>query len=498
MWEYEISAQYAPIGYKALVDLFGIKTISHFRWSFTSPKWEKRELYFEEEKLKVFIYPPQYALGKDSFEHIEFALKHEGTNLFILKKALENISRQEIEKYIQSRPTGKYARIIWFLYESFFQKELSFPNLKVGSYIPLLNPDEYYCAKPIHSARHKVSNNLLGSLSFSPMIRKGKLLSQFEAKELDKKAIELTQEYDRSTIERAMRYLSTKETLSSWEIEREKPDTTRLAKCVDMLLKVGSIDPLNEAALVQLQKEIVDPRFALEGYRTFQNYIGEEPTLDQLIVHYISPKPEDVPEMMKGLLHCYTRMAQAGICPVITATVLSFGFVFIHPFWDGNGRLHRFLLHHALTQSGFAPKGFIFPIASALLRDLKDYDAALEEFSRPLVQLITDYSLSEKGEMTVNQDTREFYQYIDYTRLAEFIFTCVEKTLTTDLKQELQFLTGYDKAKQRLKEIVDMPDQSIDLFIRCIRQNGGKLSSRKRETYFSMLRNDEITRMEEV
>ena len=59
-------------------------------------------------------------------------------------------------------------------------------------------------------------------------------------------------------------------------------------------------------------------------------------------------------------------------------------------------------------------------------------------------------------------------------------------------------MAGYDQAKQRLKEIVDMPDQSIDLFIRCVRQNGGSLSSRKREAYFSMLRDDEITKMEEV
>jgi hypothetical protein len=70
--------------------------------------------------------------------------------------------------------------------------------------------------------------------------------------------------------------------------------------------------------------------------------------------------------------------------------------------------------------------------------------------------------------MTVHQNTRELYRYIDYTHLAEFIFTCVEKTITTDLKQERQFLTGYDQAKQRLKEIVDMSDQSLDLFIRCV------------------------------
>jgi Fic family protein len=46
----------------------------------------------------------------------------------------------------------------------------------------------------------------------------------------------------------------------------------------------------------------------------------------------------------------------ADIDPVVYAA--AFGFVFIHPFIDGNGRLHRYLLHEELSTLGFTPGQF--------------------------------------------------------------------------------------------------------------------------------------------
>lgn len=247
--------------------------------------------------------------------------------------------------------------------------------------------------------------------------------------------------------------------------------------------------------LVSLQKEIVEPRFSLNEYRDFQNYIGEEPGLNQLILHYIPPRPEDVENLTGGLLSCVENMFGYKCSAVITATILAFGFVFIHPFWDGNGRLHRFLIHYALSRSGFTPKEIIFPISAVILRQLRQYDIALESFSKPLMNLILDYELNDSGEMTVTQDTLKFYQFIDFTSLAEYLFECIEKTIVTDFEQELNFLMNYDKIKSGVKEIIDMPDQIIDLFIKCVRQNGGSLSERKRKAHFSMLTEIEIEQM---
>ncbi|MFS8564213.1 MAG: Fic family protein [Rhabdochlamydiaceae bacterium] len=151
--------------------------------------------------------------------------------------------------------------------------------------------------------------------------------------------------------------------MSSWEIEKEKPDHSKLAKFVGLLHKADSIGVLSEKNLVELQKNVVDPRFIASSYRNFQNYIGEEPSIGQLLLHYIPPKPEDVSFFMQNLIHAFELMERVKIHPVIAAAVLSFGFVYIHPFEDGNGRIHRFLIHYALSRLGFTPEGIVFPIS---------------------------------------------------------------------------------------------------------------------------------------
>jgi hypothetical protein len=453
---------------------------------------------FDDQNISIHLYPPSYRLGKNPFAHLEFALKHEGCNLTILKKTFEQLSPEDVTKFVTANPTGRYARLVWYLYENLVGHILPIPDSKKGGYVPLLDPDLYYCGSPRRSPRHRVIENLLGSLTYCPVVRKTPLLQRFEAQNLDLAAKNVVHQYDPKIIERAMRYLYTKETIASWEIEREKPDKTRLARFSSLLQKADIVGPLSERVMVELQKEIVDPRFALTAYRDFQNYIGEEPALGHLIVHYIPPRPEDVPLLMKGLLETYERAATSKINPVITASLLAFGFVFIHPFWDGNGRLHRFLIHYALSRSGFSPPGIVFPVSAAILRDSKAYDLALETFSKPLLGIITDYQVDDMGKLTVAQDTRELYEFVDLTPCAEYLFGCVERTITTDFRAELQFLQDYDLMKQQIKNHIDMPDQSLDLFIKCVRLNNGKLSARKREQHFSMLTNEEIHLLEQI
>ncbi len=67
-----------------------------------------------------------------------------------------------------------------------------------------------------------------------------------------------------------------------------------------------------------------------------------------------------------------------------------------------------------------------------------------------------------------------------------------------ELASELAFLAKYDETKKALQEIVDMPDRRIDLFIRFCLQNNGRLSARKRTSYFDFLSDEEITRMEQA
>ena len=78
------------------------------------------------------------------------------------------------------------------------------------------------------------------------------------------------------------------------------------------------------------------------------------------------------------------RVLEGGVHAVVAAAVVAFSFVFIHPFVDGNGRIHRFLLHHVLSKLGYSPPGTIFPISASIVRNLPEYDSVLQSLSKPL------------------------------------------------------------------------------------------------------------------
>jgi hypothetical protein len=200
---------------------------------------------------------------------------------------------------------------------------------------------------------------------------------------------------------------------------------------------------------------------------------------------------------MDGLTTTHERISQGGVPPVIHAAAIAYGFVFLHPFEDGNGRIHRFLIHNILARRGFTPEGVMFPISASMLKNPVDYYASLEAFSRPLMPLV-EYTLDEDGRMTVHNETAVWYRFMDMTPQAEALFRFIEQTIETELAGELAFIANYDKTKKAVQEVVDMPDRQIDLFIRFCLQNNGRLSARKRTSHFDFLSDEEVAHMEQA
>jgi hypothetical protein len=244
-----------------------------------------------------------------------------------------------------------------------------------------------------------------------------------------------------------------------------------------------------------LQNCIVDPRFKDSDYRVSQNYVGQAVAYQKEIVHFICPKPDDLPSLMEGLIDSHTRMQTGNVSPVIHAATIAYGFVFMHPFEDGNGRIHRFLVHNILSLQKMVPRGLMFPVSAAMLKNPADYDASLEAFSRPLLKLI-DYRLDEMGRMTVESDTACWYKYMDMTPQSEALYEFVNKTIEEELVDELSFLANYDNTKKAIQDNIDMPDRLIDLFIQLCLQNNGRLSARKRSAHFNFLTDEELIAME--
>jgi hypothetical protein len=193
----------------------------------------------------------------------------------------------------------------------------------------------------------------------------------------------------------------------------------------------------------------------------------------------------------------FEHEAGQNLDPVIAAAVLAFGFVYAHPFEDGNGRIHRYLIHHVLSERGFNPPGVVFPVSAAILEQIDEYGQVLEDFSRRLLPVI-EWQATEDGNVRVLNDTGDFYRFFDATVQAEFLYGCVRKTIEEDLPYETEFLRRYDRFRAGVETIVDMPNRTIDLLFHFLNQNSGTLSRRAREREFVKLTDDETTQIEKI
>lgn len=487
---------YRLAGYAALVDRYNLDVIPNWHKSLVTTSGIHR--IDVQAGVIEEVYPPKYWPGDTLGDHLEFALKYDGTNLAILSGVFQKAAATEFIEYFRSKPTGKYSRRLWFFYELLTGRTLPIDDLNRGNYIDLLEPTEYYSISPARQVRRqRVNDNLLGDIRFCPMVRRTDTLRNLEKADLPNQCRQVVSEYSPEVLKRALGYLYSKETKSSFEIEHIKPSSTRIERFVTLLQMAEQDDFCRKVQLIDVQNRIVDPRFRDSDYRSDQTYVGETVAWQKERIHFACPKPEDLADLMDGLTTTHDRISDGGVPPVIHAAVIAYGFVFIHPFEDGNGRIHRFLIHNILARCGFTPEGVMFPISASMLKNPADYDASLEAFSRPLMPLV-EYTLDEDGRMTVHNETAVWYRYMDMTPQAEALFRFIEKTIDTELAGELAFIANYDKTKKAVQEIVDMPDRQIDLFIRFCLQNNGQLSERKRTSHFDFLSDEEIAHMEQA
>jgi len=480
-----------PIGYKALIERFKIESLPNWHYSFLSIENHTHKIE-KNNDIIYEIFPKKYAIEDKALNHLEFALKYDGVNLTLLTLIFEHIDKKELIEFIKSKPTGKYVRRIWYFYEFLTNEVLPIDDLKYGNYINLLENEKYYTIKKSTSIkRQRIRDNLLGNRDFCPIVRKTDTLKKFELLNLSQKSKEILTKYPIQILNRALSYLYTKETKSSFEIEKVKPSSSRIEKFISLLREVNREDFCNKDKLIELQNRIVDARFADKDYRSTQNYVGESIAFGEEKIHYISPKPEDLDNLMSGLINAHKKMSNFNELAVIHATIIAYGFVYLHPFEDGNGRIHRFLLHNILALEKFTPKDMIFPISAVLLKNPQEYDKSLEFFSIPLLSLI-DYKLNNEGEMKVLNDTALFYKTIDMTKQVEVLYKFIQETVEEELIRELKFMSQYDASKKAIQNIIDMPDRLIDLFIRFSYQNKGVISKNKRKKYFNFLTDKEI------
>jgi hypothetical protein len=441
-------------------------------------------------------YPRVYQPSESIIGQLRFALRYEPLDLRVYKAAFQRIERAEIEGWIQNEPNGIFARRAWYLYELLTGRVLNVPDLTSGRYIDVLDEELHIAGPPIRVRRQRVFDNLLGNKDYCPLLRRTEKLKTDLNKNLAEQAQRIVSEVDPGVLKRAVNYLFTKETKSSFAIEGEAPGKDRTERFVAALMRADRFDPTKKESFVELQNAIVDPRYAQSDWRTQQVFIGAtQPDLSQE-VHFICPKPEDVASLMDGWMSMAAKLLdpESTAHPVCVAAVAAFGFVFVHPFLDGNGRIHRFLVHNMLARRKFTPEGVLFPVSAAMLREMGTYDRVLESFSGAINPFV-EYSTDDDEQITVSNETADLYRYFDATQQTEYLFACIEDTISRDLRAELDFLKFRDAAVKAVMEVVDMPNQRAALLVRSIHQNRGKLPPDKRQL-FAELTDDEIAQME--
>jgi hypothetical protein len=420
----------------------------------------------------------------DSLEgHLTFALRHEDMDFLILKRIFDAVPAREIQDIVAATPTGTLSRRIWFFYETLTGNMLDLADAPKVTAVDALDPNAYFTGKERFSQRHRVRDNLLGTGALCPIIRKTDKLKSLVDRDLSRKARETIGKTGAQVIARAASFLLLADSRASFEIEGERAPINRLERWGRAVLEAGK-RPLNQTEIYRLHRILIgDDRFTPIGYREDGVFLGERDHNNEPLPEFIGARHEEVFDLMTALNECNNRLRISDtddVDPVLQAACIAFGFVYIHPLADGNGRLHRCLIHHVLAERGFTPPGMVFPVSSVMLDRIDDYRNVLQGHSGPLMDFI-DWRALPSGNVEVLNDTADLYRFYDCTAEAEFLYGCVLRTIEEDLPREIDYLKRHDQAMQSIMNAIEMPDRLAEDLIMFIRQNDGKLSKRRRD-----------------
>jgi hypothetical protein len=428
--------------------------------------------------------------------HLTFHLKHEVPHFELLSRLFAACDAGEIAAWVADEPTGQYARRAAFLFEFFTGRLLPVPSGIGGSYHDAIDAQDLVAASAERAEMNKrwrVRDNMPGTRAFCPMIVRSQ--AGATALGLDVRALihDLAAEFGEELLLRSAVWMTLRESRASFAIEGETGKTDRIQRFADVLARrtgQGERPPLDASSLAELQREILGARTTVQrfGLRRSPVFVGEVIRY-QNIVHYIAPPPEDLADMLAGLQIFLDRTR--GQSPVMRSTVAAFGFVYIHPLADGNGRVHRFLINDVLRRDGVVQEPMILPVSSLIASDASErraYDRILDTVSRPLMRtLIETYRFEETATAYPDgiasnfvfdgaESARHAWRFLDLTQHVVYMAEVVQRTVRENMLEESRYLRSHGRARVAIKEIVEMPDPQIDRLIRSVQSNRGELS----------------------
>ena len=94
---------FRPAGYAALIERYGLDVIPNWHSSRVTTSGIHR--VNSQAGITREVYSPQYWPGDRLGDHLEFALKYDGTNLAILGRLFQEAAEEGLLEYICSKPT---------------------------------------------------------------------------------------------------------------------------------------------------------------------------------------------------------------------------------------------------------------------------------------------------------------------------------------------------------------------------------------------------------
>ena len=456
------------------------------------------------------IYPARTRLGDNVAAHLTFYLKNEIPTLEFLARLFYKIDGRLIQDWVNAEPTGRYARRVAFLYEWLTDERLEPPSDIGGGYVDILDGDKVVVANtPIKDNRWRVNNNIAGTKGFAPMVVKTPMLLSAIDFDVKEHLTQLRQEFGEDLLVRASVWITLRESRASFAIEGEGGQESRIERFARVIAEqVGQGEiPLSNERLGVLQEAIIGKSISIKhfGLRQSPVFVGESNYRHaKEIVHYIAPPCEEVPSKLEGL-NAFFKGTE-GQSSLMRSAVIAFGFVYIHPLADGNGRIHRFLMNDVLRRDGQTDDPVILPISKAIIDSpttKRAYDAILDAISKPLMQSLEDkyhftgkpttYADGIKSNLVVQADknTQSLWRYMDLTTHTQYLSELMRQVIGIDMVEESAYLRTYDKTRQEVKEIIEMSNQDADRIIRSILDNQGVRSNKLVKEY-ELLGDDEL------
>ncbi len=447
---------------------------------------ELRPVTRVEQMGDVLAIPTRMTPAAESpLSHLLFALKHEGTDLPIVMETLARIPADQLLATFQRTPNGSYIRVACYLWEVANGSLLmDGPTGAGGRWAPVFDPARYHTAPMERHSRWRVGWNGLGTPRFCATVRRTPVLDALIAADTLQRARDYVEGLDGMLLDRALAWAYLHETRDSFAIEREVPAEDRQRAFVALLHQAHAREPLSEAYLVALQQATVaNPLDRAATFRHEQNWL-QGPLRGSAGVTYVPPPPALARELMESLM-TFANNRALQVQPLVAAAVVSFGFVFLHPFMDGNGRLSRFLIHHTLCRTGALRDGLILPVSVAIKTQEREYLRALEGFSRPArarwnVTWLDEaqYAFDYRGDRG-----HAFYRYWDATACVEFLLRMAEESLERGLRQEAEYLQRYDRVVRAVGERHDVRNSDLATLVVSALDNGGRVSQRRRDQF---------------